>query len=255
MKKMVVLFFLFGCARVIDYYDPDLPAKWDANYLRSIGGITVSISHDFGELDGLQYNEDGLHMFESMAKRWDDAVPWIDFFSFPFDMVNNLDYSSEKAYKDNQMGIYNSTSWKISDDPTILAATSYYGKTRNGYKVLTHVDIIVNDKYHNFTFDPNEWGKFYLPCIILHELGHMVGLPHSNEEGSVMVEATHHGNNKCDLSLMDIQNIRDKYSDSNNSRSPASSYTEDYQENERHGEVYFGTHKLRVNGSCIHERI
>ena len=216
-----------------------------------MGGITVSISQDFSdESDIYQYNEDGVHVFETMAKRWDDAVPWLDFFSYPFEIVNNVEYQTDRDYRDNQMGIYNSTSWLINDETDILAATNYFGIPRGNYLQLTHVDIIVNSKHHKFSFDPFEWNKYYLPCIILHELGHLIGLPHSKDMGSVMYESTTVNNSQCDLSFFDISDVRKKYHYNGHL---ADVIKTPLMQNEQHGEIFYGTHKLRADGSCSHE--
>ena len=255
MRKGIWILFIFlvGCGeRIIDYYPPsNLPAKWNSHDLQRMGGITVSISQDFSdESNILQYDEDGVHIFEHMARRWDDAVPWINFFSYPFVIVDNVDYQSDWHYRDGEMGIYNSTSWLINDETDILAATNYFGIPRGDYLQLTHVDIIVNSKHHKFSFDPFAWNKYYLPCIILHELGHLIGLSHSEEFGSVMYESTTVSKSQCDLSYFDIRDARKKYF-SNGHLGDATSKSS--IQNERHGEIFYGTHKLRADGSCSHE--
>ena len=255
-RIFMLLIFLTGCtAKVIDYYPIDnLPAKWHTSDLKNMGGITISISHDFSdESDPLQYDENGIHVFEQMAKRWEDAVPWLDFFSFPFEIVDNVDYHSDKQYRDSEMGIYNSTEWLINDDTEILAATNYFGIPRGKYLQLTHVDIIVNSKHHKFSFDPFVWNKYYIPCIILHELGHMVGLPHSedDEAESVMYKSTFPNNNTCNLAEVDIKNIQKKYAVANPKREV---WSGSLAESERHGEIFYGTHKLKADGSCTHEK-
>ena len=252
--RFIFLVFLIGCTEsVIDHYPiGNLPARWNSSDLRRMGGVTVSISQDFSdESDIFQYDEKGLHVFEQMARHWDDVVPWIVFFYYPFEIVDNVDYLSDRDYRDDQMGIYNSISWQISDKTDILAATNYFGIPRGNYLQLTHVDIIVNSKYHRFSFDPFDWNKYYLPCIILHELGHLLGLSHSEEEGSVMYQSTTVNNSQCDLSKFDIKDIQQKYSktNSNSGLIPVS-----LAQSERHGEIFYGTHELKIDGSCTHKK-
>ena len=81
------------------------------------------------------------------------------------------------------MGIYASYGWYKSLSKRSLGITQFYGKRINlvdgsQYIELVHADIILNFKDHNFSITERNKERFDLLTVILHEMGHMIGLPH-----------------------------------------------------------------------------
>lgn len=83
---------------------------------------------------------------------------------------------------DKQSAIYWSTDW--NDEPTQQARTS----VRWDISKIKDADIRINAK--NFTYykdsDLDTYGKIHFESLILHEMGHVLGLSHIEKSGSVM---------------------------------------------------------------------
>lgn len=98
-----------------------------------------------------------------------------------------------RIYRDNKFSnppgddktnaIYWSTTWD-SDQSSQQARTS----VRWDISKIKDADVRINAK--NFSFykegDPSTYGKVHLESLILHELGHAVGLAHIEQDESVM---------------------------------------------------------------------
>jgi len=90
------------------------------------------------------------------------------------------------------------------------------GKSKpfKGASVLAHAFYSADGRLHfdddeRFTKEGNIWGAKSLIHVAVHEIGHVLGLRHSNVEGSVMWPTTSKGTSK--LHRDDIAGIRDLY--------------------------------------------
>lgn len=87
------------------------------------------------------------------------------------------------AKKDGYSMIYMQNTWD-ADKPTEQARTTIYWTGSR----ITEADVRINAK--NFKFftgtEPNH-SAVHLPSLMVHELGHVLGLAHRAEHGSVMV--------------------------------------------------------------------
>ena len=88
---------------------------------------------------------------------------------------------------DTNMGIYKTTRWPTSLSGTALAVTQIFGRRHNigdsdEFVNIEHADILVNDDLYNF--DTVTGSGFDLRTVVLHEMGHFLGLQHK-EDGSV----------------------------------------------------------------------
>jgi len=118
----------------------------------------------------------------NMGTAWKTAVSdKKNFFSFT---TGNNNYNINST--DDIMGIYKVTDWpeEITDDA--LAITQLFGLRYNvgdvdEYVKIVEADILVNYKpgIYGFTFDTADSGDgFDLRTVILHEMGHFIGLQH-----------------------------------------------------------------------------
>ena len=249
MKILILTTIIFlGCSdQYKDYHPGDLPVRWNPHFLKENNGLNISISRDLIDPSNeYEYNESGYHIFEQMALRWDESVPWLNFFSFPFNIVDNMEYPILRSFLDHEMGIYNS--WSLIDDERVLAVTNYFGIPIDGYFELIHVDIMINSRDNNFSFDPFDYESYYLPCVILHELGHLLGLPHRQSLGSVMFPSASIWHYQCDLSDPDISDLQEKYGDMIVNRGENLSI-----EHQNHQYLYHGVRQLTRDGNCTHE--
>lgn len=136
---------------------------------------TVSISSDF--------NVNEVSAITNMSDAWKASVNK-EFFSYGARISNA--HNIEEP--DGIMGIYKTTNWPGDVDDTALAITQLFGRRYNvgdadEYVAIEHADILVNYKPGPYAFDfdyeDNDIDEgFDLRTIILHEMGHFLGLQH-----------------------------------------------------------------------------
>ena len=150
----------------------NLSAKWP----RVKFPLNVQVSTDFT-------NEEIMKL-KIMEEEWDNAVSDVSFFITPPSQIAPTDYSNIELYQDGIIGIYKSDNWFDDVDENALAVTQYFAtKVSQGgveYLELYHADIIVNYRDFSFSIDP-KFGEYDLPSVVLHELGHLLGLKHEND--------------------------------------------------------------------------
>ncbi len=152
--------------------------------------LSLKISTDF--------DTDKIQAIRNVAYAWnDDNLSGMELFDVSY-LTQEKNYISASSYLDNEMGIYQLQSWPQDLPPTALAVTQSYGHRRNvglssEFIEVFHVDILVNDDYFSFNTDEEVLAKTYdLGTVIVHELGHVLGLNHvgpnqlSFNENSVM---------------------------------------------------------------------
>jgi hypothetical protein len=164
----------------------------------------------------------GLNPLEQMAKVWNDSVaPATTLFQLPFGATATAGSNTLSNYHDNEMGIYKSHTWFAGVSSSALAITQFYGIVRSDpslgtYIDLTHADIIVN--YRDFgadlTMTNNPLIDYDLPTIVLHEMGHFLGLCHESNHASVM--APYYFTTQRTLKAFDTSKIRGLYINNQN---------------------------------------
>lgn len=151
--------------------------KWDSDQFP----LKIKISEEFTESEHREISDVG--------STWDQSHGGMNFFQFSKGKAKNA--SSLDHFNDNVLGIYKMTR-KLPKYPSrTLAITQIYADRMNyggkSYLAIRHADIIVN--YAEFSFSSNSsFGSYDLPTVILHELGHFIGLNHytKGQEMSIM---------------------------------------------------------------------
>ena len=211
--------------------------------------INIAISNDFSFDEQL--------LIKSMGTIWDDTVTTYNFFSFPEIPVDNMSPASIDSYYDSEMGIYKSYEWYSNVNENALAVTQYFTKIRNNgttaeYYELFHADIIINYKYFDFTTDKTSSLNYDLPSVILHEFGHLLGLPHETDyyTASVMQPYMSTFLPERDLYPADKDKIISKYG----SQTTRSFVNNRIQNNDKKDDdiIVRGVIELRSDGHCYH---
>ena len=163
--------------------------KWSTSSLPLDLKLSPELIDDFNNSGVAGQNSIGL-----MAKVWNDAVPSLPLFHLPLGTASSNGSATLSGFHDNELGIYKSDTWFSNVSSSALAITQYFGTVRSDgslgtYVDLTHADIILN--YHNFssadlTYTGNSSFDYDIPTIVLHEMGHFLGLCHESTHDSIM---------------------------------------------------------------------
>jgi hypothetical protein len=240
-----------------------LIGRWPNNLLP----LTIKISSEFNG-DFFQIDEDvnGLNLLEQMAKNWNTPVAGgLTLLTVPFPAASITGRTTTSSFKDSEMGIYKSYTWFTNVSSTALAITQFYGTMANSaglgdYISLSHADIILNYKDYGpqMTMTSNPTFKFDIPTIVLHEMGHFLGLCHEGSEPSVM--QPYYLTSQRALLNFDKNIIEDLYMNSAISHLSAISNSKNAVTSKAvnpdlppTGTEVTGVIELRANGECIHK--
>jgi len=183
-------------------------------------GLNLKISTEFSA------DFFGTNPLETMASNWNSALASssLVLFKVPFSTTTKTGDDSNGnlgALYDNEMGIYKSHNWFSDVSRNAIAITQYYGivqsnATLGSYIQFSHADIIVNyrDFGSDLTMNVNPTYRYDLPTVILHEMGHFLGLYHESTSSSVMYP--YYINTQRSLKTFDTNKIRALYLNSQN---------------------------------------
>ncbi len=241
-------------------FDPNTtPVRWTSGAIG--GGLNVKVSTSFtddfvaGDLDA-----DGRNPMEQMMNAWNASTTNYTFFDIDNLTTSNKDYTSLTSFKsDGEFGIYKSTDWFSNVSSSALAVTQYFGYRRNAgssseYVELYHADIIVNYRDHSFTLDASDNNAYDLHTVILHELGHFIGLAHESDYSSdaIMLPYLGRSESKRALATKDADNIRSLYNVSTLSAGNFALKARSFFTDQEPDEAIRGVIELRANGKCHH---
>lgn len=202
-----ILLLLSSCAKKISESDGlivDIASlRWHENDFP----IPLKISDSFD-------NQSKSLILDAMNE-WDNAAN-INFFA-PIQTTPNLNFTSIIDYYDKDksvQGIYLGTIKMDEIGFNTLAATQvFYIRNRDNpyhpYNQIIHVDIILNGYYYEFSNDRIDETTYYLMRLVLHELGHVLGIGHTNV--GIMYPYLSTDDKQETLTTSDIELVNSKY--------------------------------------------
>lgn len=261
----ILLVFLNSCMKEetkkssggsVAKYDPSksYTIKWPNSQV--ISGLDLRISTSFSTLFlDSDKDSDNHNLFEQMMKSWNNSTSSYDFFRVPSSTTTNKEYSSLTSYRDSEMGIYKSTNWFSNLKSDVLAVTQFFAIPMSDNTLeLIHADIIVNFKHHQFSMDATSNSEYDLPTVILHELGHFIGLGHEENYfvDSIMQPYLREYDTKRSITASDTSKILGNYHVSSLRNATAFAAASSAPKLPV-GEVVQGLIELKADGKCVHK--
>lgn len=228
--------------------------KWPSSSLP----LNIKMSSEFTGDYSASHLVAGLNPLEQMAKAWNDPLAASSkvLITTPFSNATTTGFTSTSSFRDSEIGIYKSHTWFSNVSASALAITQFFGvvtshPTLGQYIELTHADIIVN--YFNYgskmTMTNNPAYEFDVPTVVLHEMGHLLGLCHESTKTSVM--APYYLTTQRSLKAYDQDIIKDIYVD--NALSPMSVKNNNVNAlGSTPGTEVKGIIELKADGTCTH---
>jgi hypothetical protein len=242
-----------------------IPIRWpDATVSSSGSGMNLRHSTDI-DLDFVAGDEvAGLDPVEQMMKAWNNALVGKKFFTVPVtSTTSNKEYVSLSSYNDGELGIYKHNGWFTNVSSSALAITQFFGVRRNAetsseFIEMTHADIIFNYRDFDFKTDPADTSMYDFHTVLLHELGHFIGLGHNTStSSSVMYPFLTASDIHRSLFAADISSLDANYDLSAGALTAtgfnAGAISDPNFVSQKEGEVVQGIIELRSDGSCHHQ--
>jgi len=179
-------------------------ARW--NLSRNNFPLEMKLSSDF--------NISEKSEIRSSSSNWDSSV------GGGVTLLNDTQETSPKSndldsYNDGTMGIYKVFNWPNELPDSALAVTQLFGirkniGTSNEYIEITHADILINydNDFNYFTTQ-----GYDLQTVVLHEMGHFLGLFHqdTSRDVSVMYPSISRFTNNRIPKQRDVNDIKSLY--------------------------------------------
>lgn len=191
-------------------------------------------------------------LMQQVQHNWNEADSSRTYFDVSTEYtVANKEYTELEDYLDSEIGIYRASSWFSFIGSGVLAITSYLAEDRGSYREMLHGDIMINDEVFTFTNDTTDNTSAYdLPSVMIHELGHLLGLKHTTSSSTPSVMQPSLGRHDVQRSLQayDSVAIRELY---NATFSLTSSQALAITAGDKPRYIH-GFMELRADGNCLH---
>ena len=202
------------------------------------------------------YTGDEPGALREMGTAWETATQnKKDFFNNTGSATElSAGFNMDALGSDSVNAIYKVTKWPTGLSGTALAVTQLFGRRFNigsssEFVQIEHADILVNYDVFDFrTGDPGVAGSYDLRTVILHEMGHYLGLGHKYGQ-TVMIPSVGQSTKNQAPKSTDITDLTEKYKLSITTGSPA---TFKARAGDPGQEIKILI-ELQSNGNCVHK--
>ncbi len=179
------------------------PAKWSTLSFP----LPLEISEDF--------SNDEITAIIDRANAWEISVDnKLDFFDTTLPTVPNYEPGSSSSFQDGQLGIYKSYNWFSDFGSGTLAVTQFYGyydqDSAGLFIDIVHADIIFNYRDWDFSLNPGILEHDF-ESVMVHELGHFIGLKHDSRAASVMRPSLYFQVERREPGIIDEESLLSNY--------------------------------------------
>ncbi len=174
LALLCIIFFLVSCGGVGQEGGTATFSSTAGNYWStSVFPVDLKVGNTFAS--------DEVTAIDDMAVEWSDAVENKMTFFQSVTSTTNKEYTNTNNYNDGEQGVYQLNTWPSDFPTTALAVTQLFAipNSNGGYRI-THADILINEEFYNFTTNPSDFGNYDFHTVVLHELGHFLGLGHES---------------------------------------------------------------------------
>lgn len=223
--------------------------------------LNVKVATDLvsNELAALSPNE--LDTIKDLQDEWEANVSY-NFFNDTVTTTTPVSTTDLSTYRDGVLGIYRSTSWFSNVTSNAIAITQWYGyntsDSKGAYTEMVHADIIINARDWSFKTASDSTARYFIQQVILHELGHFIGLNHLSPpsgQDAVMKPYMDTDEHLSALQATDIDGVVDLYSNISLSAGigaralGASAKSKNVDESD----IVRGVIELHADGQCVHK--
>lgn len=167
------------------------------------------------------FSTDEVANITAMSSAWETSVEnKKNFFEHGTDKAAEISSPSlnmDSLGDDNVEGVYRIVNWPTNLPGSALAVTQLFGRRFNigspsEFVRIEHADILINEHLYNFrTGNIHVNGSFDLRTVLLHEMGHYLGLNHKFGD-TVMIPSIGEFSNNRSPTNTDTADIAGKYS-------------------------------------------
>lgn len=180
-----------------------LPKENSCNFVMNSAGQRVSWKD--GSLIYLYIHSSVPQAYEAAIQ--DAVAEWNDKLEKTQIQVLTGISAGTQPQKDGSSVIYLLNDWEAEKRMEQARTTVYWSGTH-----IYEADIRLNEKDFNFFLtEESVPNKVHLKSLVLHEIGHVLGLSHSESSGSVMAESLLNGQLRDEVKDADIQSLRCEY--------------------------------------------
>lgn len=204
----LLCFLLIGCAQKLEPEEP-------CNFVQNSQQQRVSWK---GQTPIVMFIHESVPEGHRQAivdamSRWEHAMKMVLF------KYGGVKVGAATPAKEGESVIYWFKTWSEEKRTEQARTTIYWTGDR-----ITEADIYINDKNFDYFSDASDCepgqtelecrvllGKVDLESLLVHELGHVLGLQHNSQNGSVMFESLSSGTKRREPNPVDLESLKCEY--------------------------------------------